>query len=85
MTPSEFAIEMQRELDNNQQKGDFSQWHPSPAVLLAELHHHTAKLHMAISNCDYSAMREHSADLGNISMKACEIAIEAITGRKDGE
>lgn len=68
-----FIAQMEAELAANAHKGDWNAWRPSAADLDQELWHHVQKLRRALQKGDHAAVREHSADLANISMKAHEI------------
>lgn len=62
-----FALDMQKELDNNQHKGNFEDFTNINDILF-ELEWHKAKLYIALRNKDKNSIREYLADCGNILM-----------------
>ncbi len=68
-----FAASMAKELETNEHKGDWSKWQPDVAQLKQELAHHFAKLFSAIQANEPERVKSHSADIGNIAMKAAEV------------
>lgn len=70
-----FFLKMEAELELNQRKGNWRDWHPSRADLLSELRHHISKLVNAIdANLDTT---ESAADVANLCMKAATLAAHA--------
>jgi hypothetical protein len=73
MTPSEFALLMENELNaNEERKGKWEEWHPTVAQAADELDHHQAKLYAALDNRDAIHVLEFAADVANIAMKIAE-------------
>ena len=70
MLDENFVARMTYELQQNQGKGDWNQWRPSPTELIKELNHHLIKLAFAFFSGDEKLISEYAADLGNLAMKA---------------
>ena len=68
----EFVAHMEAELQANQHKGDWRNWHPTCLQILAEMQHHEGKLMLALASGDCERVREHAADLANYAMKVDE-------------
>lgn len=65
----EFTTQMQAELLFNQSKGDWSEFKDQDKII-CEIDYHANKLKKAIWENDDKAVKEHSADLSNISLFA---------------
>lgn len=64
-----FFAMMEAELHANTGKGDRPAWLAmSPEQCLLEIYYHTAKLQKAVKNNDMKGVREHTADVANMSM-----------------
>lgn len=64
-----FISMMEAELHANTSKGDRPAWlKMSPEQCLLEIYYHTAKLQKAVKNNDMKGVREHTADVANMSM-----------------
>lgn len=64
-----FFAMMEAELHANTGKGDRPGWLAmSPEQCLLEIYYHTAKLQKAVKNNDMKGVREHIADVANMSM-----------------
>lgn len=64
-----FFAMMEAELHANAGKGDRPGWLAmSPEQCLLEIYYHTAKLQKAVKNNDMKGVREHTADVANMSM-----------------
>ncbi|WP_296276644.1 hypothetical protein [Pseudomonas sp. UBA7530] len=64
-----FFAMMEAELHANTSKGDRPGWLAmSPEQCLLEIYYHTAKLQKAVKNNDMKGVREHTADVANMSM-----------------
>lgn len=69
-----FLALMEAELHANAQKGDRPGWLAmSPEVALLEIYWHTAKLSAAVKNNNMPAIREHAADVANMSMMLLDV------------
>lgn len=69
-----FITLMESELHANAGKGDRPGWlSMSPAVGMLEIYYHTAKLQKAVKDGDIARIREHSADVANMSMMLLDI------------
>lgn len=62
-----FAIQMQKELDANQHKGDWREWTDIPDMFM-EFEYHKGKLLKAIKDNDKPRVKEFIADCANILM-----------------
>jgi hypothetical protein len=75
-----FAVQMERELQANDGKGEWSNWQPSGLEILGEMEHHFDKLKLVLAACDSDPASdasqrasEFAADIANFSMKAWEL------------
>ena len=75
-----FAIQMERELQANAGKGEWSNWQPSDQAILSEMDHHISKLRRALAeryaNPNGTASKqvsEFAADIANFAMKAWDL------------
>lgn len=76
LTPQQFALRMQDELDENQNKGDWAQWRPDVEQALYEVHDHVSKLHatmMLTAIHDTARITELCTDVANHAMKIAEL------------
>ena len=64
-----FLEKMERELENNQGKGNWKDWQPSVDILNSELLWHYSKLLKAVERCRPDEVSEHAADVANYAMK----------------
>lgn len=80
-----FTRAMQRELDANAHKGDWTVWLPTRRRHFYELDYHAAKLKAAVCDGDPVRVREYAADLANHAMFLCQaeggLALSAATAR----
>lgn len=61
-----FGLLMHAEIAANMPKGGRNHWTSTlPTSWPAELHHHVAKLDLAIAGKDTAKIREHAADVAN--------------------
>lgn len=75
MKPSEFALLMQRELNENTcAKGVWSAWRPTIPQAEKELDHHVEKLKTALKMRNQDGINEYAVDVANICMKIVEMA-----------
>jgi hypothetical protein len=69
-----FARQMAKELHANSGKGDRPGWLTmTPAIGMLEIYYHAAKLQRAVKNDDADGIREHAADVANMSMMLLDI------------
>jgi len=69
-----FVALMEAELHANAGKGDRPGWlSMTPAVGMLEIYYHTAKLQKAVKDGDIERIREHAADVANMSMMMLDI------------
>lgn len=69
-----FVALMEAELHTNAGKGDRSGWlSMTPAVGMLEIYYHTSKLQKAVKDGDIDRIREHAADVANMSMMVLDI------------
>jgi hypothetical protein len=66
---TDFILQMEKELQNNQHKGNWLNWFPTKEESLSELDHHVLKLKIALLNNNTENIKEYSADVANISEK----------------
>lgn len=65
----EFVEQMESELQDNQRKGDWREWHPKENEVLNEIMHHFHKLNKALKNDNKEEIKEFSADIANLCEK----------------
>ncbi len=71
---SPFLEMMNTELHANAGKGDRPGWlSMTPETAMLEIYYHAAKLQKAVKNGDIEGIREHSADVANMSMMMADI------------
>jgi hypothetical protein len=69
-----FVALMEAELHANAGKGDRPGWlSMTPAVGMLEIYYHTSKLQKAVKDGDIDRIREHAADVANMSMMMLDI------------
>ena len=69
-----FVTLMEAELHANAGKGDRPGWlSMTPAVGMLEIYYHASKLQKAVKNGDIDRIREHAADVANMSMMMLDI------------
>lgn len=69
-----FVALMEAELHANAGKGDRPGWlSMTPAIGMLEIYYHTAKLQKAVKDGDIDRIREHAADVANMSMMMLDI------------
>lgn len=69
-----FVALMEAELHANAGKGDRPGWlSMTPAVGMLEIYYHTSKLQKAVKDGDIDRIREHAADVANMSMMMVDI------------
>lgn len=64
-----FISQMEKELEANQHKGDWSLWQPTREEAVRELSHHQNKLVAAVQAGDADLVSEYTADVANLAMK----------------
>ena len=65
---------MEKELHANAGKGDRPGWlSMTPETAMLEIYYHVAKLQRAVKNEDLELIKEHSADVANMSMMMADI------------
>lgn len=67
---SKFVNQMEHELQNNQHKGNWLNWHPDKDMLFSEIQHHLNKLKNALDSNDKELVKEYSADIANFCEKS---------------
>lgn len=69
-----FVTLMEKELHANSGKGDRPGWlSMTPETAMLEIYYHVAKLQKAVKNGDLELIKEHSADVANMSMMMVDI------------
>lgn len=69
-----FVKQMAVELNDNDDKGGREGWlGMTQEQVMLEIYYHTAKLQKAIMDGDITRIREHAADVANMSMMALDI------------
>jgi hypothetical protein len=69
-----FVALMEAELHANARKGDRPGWlSMTPSTALLEIYWHVAKLSAAVKNNDAALIREHAADVANMSMMLLDV------------
>ncbi|MGU3377676.1 hypothetical protein [Chryseobacterium sp. M5A1_1a] len=63
----EFTQQMKHELEVNNHKGDWIPWKDRDEII-SEIDYHVEKLKKAVLSQDDNLIKEHSADVANISM-----------------
>jgi hypothetical protein len=67
---SNFPEQMEYELQSNEYKGKWTEWHPTKEEWLWEMQHHIYKLMHSIKNEEKVDIREFSADVANLAEKS---------------
>jgi thioesterase domain-containing protein len=62
--------------DKAEEKGDWSQWNPSPEDLQCRIEDKAAKITAACDAGDMGELRDHIADLFNYTCKAYDLATD---------
>ena len=65
-----FVKQMEKELQENQIKGNWEDWKPTKQEWLWEIQYHMAKLQIAIQNNEKENIKEYSADVANLAEKS---------------
>ncbi len=69
-----FVSQMKQELEANSGKGDRPGWlSMTPEECLLELYYHLAKAQKAVKDNDAARIKEHCADVANMSMMLADI------------
>lgn len=81
-----FLALMEAELHANAGKGDRPGWlSMTPETGMLEIYYHTAKLQKAVRDRDLDRIREHSADVANMSMMILDVCGGLLPSREKSD
>ena len=79
---NDFTNACDREIYNNEHKGDWEEWHPTKKELIKEINWHMAKLSHALLSDNNDLIKEYSCDVANLCEKAYDefgISLDSIS------